>query len=117
MRESASDATERARSRGGVSEHGNDSYHHMDCIWHSIHYSIGYWDMATYQSKEHNPTMGGARQKGRWRVMPDQTVKDLIVAGLTTDGEAHKQWYLEQIAELLGVSLWDRLEYEPGVPP
>jgi hypothetical protein len=47
------------------------------------------------------------------------TVKDLIFDALTTDGEHHKQWYLEQIAAVLGIPLTEmrELDYEKGIPP
>jgi hypothetical protein len=48
--------------------------------------------------------------------MPD-TVKDLIIGALTTDGECHKQWYLEQIAAVIGIELVSELQYEKGMPP
>ena len=46
-----------------------------------------------------------------------ETVKDLIIEGLTTDGAHHKQWYLEQIANVLGIELVAELQYEKGMPP
>jgi hypothetical protein len=44
--------------------------------------------------------------------------KDLILRGLRTDGAHHKQWYLEQIALLLG-HLLDPVRdgYDPGIAP
>lgn len=45
------------------------------------------------------------------------TVTDLIIAGLLIDGEHHKQWYLEQIAKLLGIDLTSPLNYDEGVAP
>jgi hypothetical protein len=45
------------------------------------------------------------------------TVAELIRGGLTTDGAHHKQWYLEQIAELLGIPLTQELDYEEGIAP
>jgi len=36
-----------------------------------------------------------------------QKIKNLVVEGLTTDGEHHKQWYLEQVLIILGVDLED----------
>jgi hypothetical protein len=45
------------------------------------------------------------------------TVRDLIIGGLCTDGERHKQWYLEQIAKTLGIELIEPLDYEPGIAP
>jgi len=34
-----------------------------------------------------------------------ETVKDLIINALETDGAHHKQWYLERILEALGFDL------------
>ena len=33
-----------------------------------------------------------------------EKVKDLAIDGLFTDGAHHKQWYLEQILETLGIN-------------
>lgn len=41
------------------------------------------------------------------------SVAFLLIQAVQTDGEHHKQWYLEQIANLIGVALPD---HEPGVP-
>jgi hypothetical protein len=51
--------------------------------------------------------------------MTETTVKDLILEALTTDGAHHKQWYLEQIAKVLGIDLTEtrELDYEKGIPP
>jgi hypothetical protein len=49
--------------------------------------------------------------------MTEETVKDLIICALTTDGEHHKQWYLEQIAKVLGIELVAELDYEKGIAP
>ena len=46
-----------------------------------------------------------------------ETVKDFILEALTTDGSEHKQWYLEQIAKVLGIELVAELQYEKGMPP
>ena len=47
-----------------------------------------------------------------------ETVKTLILNGLITDGAHHKQWYLEQIAKILGIDLKEELHgYEKGMPP
>ena len=48
--------------------------------------------------------------------MPE-TVKDLIIEGLCNDGAHHKQWYLERIAEVLGIELVQELDYEKGIAP
>ncbi len=45
------------------------------------------------------------------------TIRDLVIGGLTTDGEHHKQWYLEQIANALGIELTQELDYEKGIAP
>jgi hypothetical protein len=50
----------------------------------------------------------------RWLTVRD--VEGLFQYALTTDGERQKQWYLEQIAEKLGLDLTG-LDYEPGIPP
>ena len=44
-------------------------------------------------------------------------IKELCISGLLTDGAHHKQWYLEQIAKVLGIELVAELEYEKGTPP
>jgi len=44
----------------------------------------------------------------------------LIIGGLTIDGGHHKQWYIEQIAECLGIDiekLKDECEWEEGIAP
>jgi hypothetical protein len=48
----------------------------------------------------------------------DTDAKDLIIRALRTDGAHHKQWYLERLADLLGLNL-DPLRdgYEPGIAP
>ena len=44
--------------------------------------------------------------------------KDLIIEGLRTDGAHHKQWYLERLADLLGLDLGPlRDGYEEGIAP
>ena len=47
----------------------------------------------------------------------NKSVADLVHDGLFTDGDHHKQWYLEMIAILLGIELPDEDEYEKGVAP
>lgn len=44
-----------------------------------------------------------------------QMLKELIEGGLSTDGAHHKQWYLEQIAELMGIKI-KKDDYEEGIP-
>jgi hypothetical protein len=52
-------------------------------------------------------------------------VEELCTDGLLTDGGHHKQWYLEQILETIGVDLTDLrtqlvdkgYAWEPGVEP
>lgn len=39
----------------------------------------------------------------------------LIILALLTDGAHHKQWYLEQMADVLGIQM--EVEYKPGVAP
>ena len=46
---------------------------------------------------------------GRWVRL--EGVKELLTDALWIDGEHHKQWYLERIAELLSVDL-DMLDHE-----
>jgi len=41
-------------------------------------------------------------------------VRPLLFNAVNTDGAHHKQWFLEQIAKVLNVSLPD---HEPGVAP
>ncbi len=51
--------------------------------------------------------------------LPSQRIRELATAGLTVDGEHHKQWYLEEIAKLvLSPREWEDLDgdYDPGVP-
>ena len=43
-------------------------------------------------------------------------VLGLIRVALITDGAHHKQWCIEQIAELLDLDISD-LEYEKGIAP
>jgi hypothetical protein len=40
-------------------------------------------------------------------------IADLVCEGVQTDGGHHKQWYLEQVAEKLGIELE---EHEEGIP-
>ena len=37
--------------------------------------------------------------------MNEETIKQLCINGLVTDGEHHKQWYFEEILKILGVDL------------
>lgn len=48
-----------------------------------------------------------------------RSVKQLIVEGLCIDGAHHKQWYLEQIAEVIGIDLSDirDIGYTQGIAP
>ena len=50
--------------------------------------------------------------------MDKTDAKDLILRGLRTDGAHHKQWYLERLADLLGLDL-DPLRdgFEEGIAP
>lgn len=52
--------------------------------------------------------------RGDRRVQVLADLSDLLQAAVTTDGEHHKQWYLEQIAETLGIELQS---HEPGIAP
>lgn len=47
---------------------------------------------------------------------PYSEIEQLIIAGLCTDGAHHKQWYLEQIAKLLGIDL-SAIDYDRGMAP
>jgi hypothetical protein len=72
------------------------------------------------------PTMGTAEFTAlasdfeRFLAGDDQTpaltsdLTDLVQAGLTTDGAHHKQWYLEQVAKLMGLPVTG---YEHGTAP
>lgn len=42
------------------------------------------------------------------------SVAELLAGAVTTDGAHHKQWYLERIAERLGISL---PEHDEGIAP
>lgn len=44
-------------------------------------------------------------------------VANLLGEALCTDGGHHKQWYLEQIAERLGIVVPGEEQREPGIPP
>ena len=60
-----------------------------------------------------------------------EEIKDLCVDGLMTDGEHHKQWFLEEILKKLGFDLVkisrdiieeegedsDEYEWARGIPP
>lgn len=48
--------------------------------------------------------------------MIEDTVKTLIRDALTEEACHHKQWYLEKIAELIGICISD-LDYEKGIAP
>jgi hypothetical protein len=41
------------------------------------------------------------------KFLEGKTIKDIIIDALLTDGEHHKQWYLEQLLEALGHNLND----------
>lgn len=43
-------------------------------------------------------------------------VTDFIKDGLVTDGDHHKQWYLEKIAETLSIDICSH-EHEKGISP
>jgi len=46
------------------------------------------------------------------------SIKDLIIEALLTDGEHHKQWYLEQIAKKIGLDLKHfKGQYDKGIAP
>lgn len=40
----------------------------------------------------------------------------LVIRGLKADGAHHKQWYLEEIAKILGLDL-SEVNYEKGIAP
>jgi len=43
-------------------------------------------------------------------------LEKLFVDALTTDGSHHKQWYLEKIANELGIAIRD-FNYDKGIAP
>ena len=43
-------------------------------------------------------------------------IGEMLVDALQTDGEHHKQWYLEQVADELGIFL-DDIDFEKGIVP
>lgn len=43
-------------------------------------------------------------------------LEDFLIHGLQTDGGQHKQWYLEQLADGVGVEL-SEIDYEKGIAP
>lgn len=50
----------------------------------------------------------------------EETLKEFILDGLSTDGGHHKQWYLEQILIKLGFdlkALKKELDWEEGIAP
>jgi len=56
------------------------------------------------------------------RVTKEDVVKiaSLCIDGLKTDGTHHKQWFLEQILEVMGVNVenWrEKAEWDKGVAP
>jgi hypothetical protein len=46
-----------------------------------------------------------------------ETVEGLVRLGLTTDGAHHKQWCLQEIADLLSIDLPEGYEAEEGSAP
>lgn len=48
---------------------------------------------------------------------PGESVRELLHDAVQTDGDHHKQWYLEQIAERLGISLPSLEERDEGIAP
>ena len=42
----------------------------------------------------------------------EQTIKDALIS----DGEHHKQWYLEELAQHLNIDL-SEFDHEPGILP
>ena len=46
----------------------------------------------------------------------EQNVVDLIFMYGGVDGEHHKQWYLEEIAKLLGIDI-PNFAYDEGISP
>jgi len=55
--------------------------------------------------------------KRTYRMSTIIRVKNLIDEGLCTDGGHHKQWYLEQIAEELGLEVAGPEIREEGIAP
>ena len=51
-----------------------------------------------------------------WVEMNTDHLLELLCEALSTDGDTTKQWYLVQIAKMLGYDLdWE--EFEEGIPP
>ena len=44
-------------------------------------------------------------------------LEKLFLDALLTDGAHHKQWYLERISILLGLTVVDDYTYEKGIAP
>jgi len=45
-----------------------------------------------------------------------EKIRNLVEDGLQTDGGHHKQWYLEQIGEVIGIDI-DKEMHEEGIAP
>ena len=43
-------------------------------------------------------------------------IRELVSDGLQTDGEHHKQWYLSQIGDLIGIDIYID-EEDRGIAP
>ena len=79
--------------------------------------NLGYWEGTGFV--ECLMLMREQEPKDVPQVVPGKFVGEarrIVVEGLTTDGDHHKQWYLEQIAEKLGVDL-SGLDYTKGITP
>ena len=46
-----------------------------------------------------------------------ETIRELLIDGLTIDGGHHKQYYLDQIQQLLGFKLEEVCDFEEGIAP
>ena len=57
--------------------------------------------------------------RDQWTIDMRFTLEQLIADALMTDGGHHKQWYLEQIAAMLGLDIPIRStdNYKKGIPP
>jgi len=83
-----------------------------------------YKDLIAYQLHWKNVTYTGIRERGNEMKAVDEIIEEARVAlldGLTTDGEHHKQYYLEKVFRLLcGDEHVDKEksieEWEEGIP-
>ena len=58
--------------------------------------------------------------RNEMRKAKKQAIFDLVIDALCTDGEHHKQWYLEEILKVLGYNpdeMRDAPNWEKGIAP